>query len=123
MYNVNEMTMAEVREAYLALFPSVSNDHLDNTTLKELISEIEEEEARLSKEFEENENIFNMKHTRSKKKKYYKEEHIKKSKVSTHTPKWKIPTTKPITDESTTNRNYLKKKSAGYIKLKPKKSL
>lgn len=123
MYNVNEMTINEIQETYLTLFPSVSNNHLENTSLKELTAEIEKEEARLSKEFEKNENILAIKHTRSKKKKYYKADHIKKSNISKRNPKWKISTNKPITDNTTTNRSYLKKKSTGYIKLKPKKSL
>lgn len=123
MYNVNEMTINEIREMYLTLFSDIVEEHLENTPLKDLILEMEEEEASFSKEFKENENFLENKHIRSKKKKYYKEDHVKKSNISKHNPKWKIPTNKKVTDETTTNRSYLKKKSSGYIKLKPQKSL
>lgn len=123
MSNIMEMTINEIRMTYLNLFPSVSEKYLESIPLTDIMAEIEEEEKRISDIILNEEDLSKLKHSPSKKKKANRVNKARKSTFVKQKSKWKIPTTKPIEDDTTNNRSYLKRKYAGYIKLKPQKSL
>ena len=123
MNDVMTMSISEIQTTYLNLFPCANEEYMNNVSIRQLACEIEEEEARISDIIFTEEVLTGLKHSPSKKKKANRVRKNKKVSYVKPKSKWKIPLNKPISDNTTNNRPYLKKMSAGYLKLKPQKSL